>query len=262
MNDKLKNINFSILDVDKKLNLLVQSYWQVKSTLIKPADFLVAPDGAMGLIINLGDSIKINTDNKNYTLDYGEIILLGIHDHSISMILQDNCHLLGIRFNPAGAYCFYKNYYGNLYQNNIFIKDKMLFIELEKNLVDVKNIFNTYLLNLYTEDVKLESFIEVLKSIEEKKGNISIEELAGILDISRRSLDRLFKKYIGTSANIYMRIIKIKYTREELRNVKFETLTSVGYNNGYFDQSHFIKEFKTFMQKSPKEYIKEKKILS
>ncbi len=262
MNDKLKNLNLSIVNVNKNLNPFVQSYWQVKSILAKPTNYFIAPDGAMGLIINLGDSIKINTENKNYDLKYGEIILLGIHDHAVSMELQDNCHLLGIRFNPAGAFCFYANYYGDLYQNNIFIKDIILFKELEKNLSNIEDTFNTYLLNLYVKDSKLESFIQVLKNIEDKKGNIDIEKLADILDISRRSLDRLFKKYIGTSANIYLRIIKIKYTRENLRNLKFESLTQVGYENGYFDQSHFIKEFKTFMQKSPKQYIKEKKTLS
>jgi AraC-like DNA-binding protein len=262
MNKKLKNLSFLNFNVDKRLNLFVQSYWQVKSILEKPTNYLIAPDGAMGLIINLGDSIKINTENKDYDLKYGEIILLGIHDHAVSMELRNNCDLLGIRFNLAGAFCFFENCYGNLYQNNIFIKEMNLFKELEKDSSNIENTFNTYLLNLFIKNSKLESFIQVLKNIEDKKGNIGIEELADILDISRRSLDRLFKKYISTSANIYLRIIKIKYTRENLRNMKFESLTQVGYDNGYFDQSHFIKEFKIFMQKSPKQYMKEKKTLS
>jgi AraC-like DNA-binding protein len=262
MNDKLNNLNFSIFNVNNNLKLFVQSYWQVKSILEKPLSHLIAPDGAMGLIINLGNSITIITENKKYNLQYGEIILLGIHDHSVVMILQKNCHLLGIRFNPAGAFSFFENYYANLYQNNILIKDIKLFKELEKNPSNVETIFNMYLTSKFVKDSKLEIFIQILKNIEEEKGNVDIEKLSNILDISRRSFDRLFKKYIGTSLNIYSRIIKIKYTRENLRNMNFESLTQVGYDNGYFDQSHFIKEFKTFMQKSPKQYVKEKKTLS
>lgn len=262
MNSKLKKLNFSILNANKDFYLFVQSYWQVKSTLAKPTSYLIAPDGAMGMLINLGDSIKINTEKKNYDLKYGEIILLGIHEHTVIMVLKNNCYLLGIRFNPAGAFCFFKQYYDSLYQNNIFIKDTNLFKKLEKNLTNIESIFDTYLKSLFIKDIKLENFIQVLQNIEERKGDVDINELAMILNISRRSLDRLFKKYVATSANIYLRIIKIKYTRENLRNMKFESLTQVGYDNGYFDQSHFIREFKIFMQKSPKEYIKEKKVLS
>ena len=61
MNNKLKDLNFSLFIVDKKIELYVQSYWQVKCTLEKTVEYLLAPDGAMGLIVNLGDKIKIKT---------------------------------------------------------------------------------------------------------------------------------------------------------------------------------------------------------
>ncbi len=262
MNTKLKDLNFCIFEVDKRIKLFVQSYWQVKSTLLNPLEYLLAPDGAMGLIINLGDNITIKTEKKVYDLKVGEILLLGIHEHAVSMVLQKNCNLLGIRFNPAGAFCFFKNNYCDLYQNNILMQEASLYKRLVKQGNSIEEVFNSYLLSLFKEDSKIEVFISVLKKIEENKGIIEIEELSSLLNISRRSIDRLFKKYLGISANIYLRIIKIKYTREELRNVSFDTLTNVGYNNGYFDQSHFIREFKTFMQKSPKQYVKEKKTLS
>ncbi|NQY25381.1 MAG: helix-turn-helix transcriptional regulator [Campylobacteraceae bacterium] len=262
MNNKLKDLNFSLFIVDKKIELYVQSYWQVKCTLEKTVEYLLAPDGAMGLIVNLGNKIKIKTEKKTYDLEMGEILLLGIHEHAVSVVLENNCNLLGIRFNPAGAFCFFKNDYSNLYQNNILIKENSLYKRLAKEDKSIEEVFNSYLLSLFKEDSKIKSFVFMLKKIEEDKGIIEIEELSSLLNISRRSIDRLFKKYLGISANIYLRIIKIKYSREELRNVSFDTLTNVGYNNGYFDQSHFIREFKTFMQKSPKQYVKEKKTLS
>jgi AraC-like DNA-binding protein len=263
MNNKLTQLNFTLFNnIDEKLHPFIQCYWQVKSLLKESTDYLIAPDGAMGLLINLGDKIQIHTENDKYILKHGDILLLGIHEHSVSMVLENNCHLLGIRFNPSGAFTFFKDRYENLYENNIFIKDNILLDKLQQNIIDIENIFDAYLLNKFTVDLKHENFIDVLQNIEKSKGNIEIDELALFLNISRRSLDRLFKKYVSTSANIYLRIIKIKYTREDLRNINSESLTQVGYKNGYFDQSHFIKEFKTFMKTSPKQYIKEKKKLS
>ena len=101
MNDKLTKLNLKLFNVDKKLQPFVQCYWQVKSILENSTNYHIAPDGAMGLIINLGDSIKIKTEKDNYTLKYGQILLLGIHEHSVSMVIQDNCYLLGIRFMAA-----------------------------------------------------------------------------------------------------------------------------------------------------------------
>jgi AraC-like DNA-binding protein len=261
MNNKLKDLNLTMFKANNNLDLYIQSYWQAKNILPKPTCYPIAPDGAMGLVINLGDSVEMITEKKVYNLNQGEVILLGVYTHAISILLQKNCHLIGIRFNPAGAFCFFKEYYSVLLHNNIFIKHSSLYNDLKNNLTNISDILDIYLTNLFIPDIKIVSFINILKEVEYKKGIVTIDELTYTLNISRRSLDRLFKKYTAISANIYIRIIKIKYVREQLRTFKFETLTSVGYNNGYFDQSHFIKEFKTFMFKSPKNYIKEKKNL-
>ena len=89
-----------------------------------------------------------------------------------------------------------------------------------------------------------------------------IKNLLLCANMSKRNLDRVFKKSLGILLKVYARIIKIKYTRMSLQNCHFDTLTSVSYDSGYFDQFHFIKEFKNFMFETPKKYFQRKLKLS
>ena len=50
----------------------------------------------------------------------------------------------------------------------------------------------------------------------------------------------------------------MRNVRDSLSSLEVENLTSTGYNNGFFDQSHFIKEFKSFMNETPKSYYQNK----
>jgi len=262
VNPRLNDLNFNTFLVEANLQPYVQSYWQVQKKLTSMSNFNIAPDGAMGIIINLGDQITIKTQKKNYILKNKGIILLGVFTYCVNMALTNNCHLVGIRFNPAGASAFFRDSSARLYQNNILLDEVELYEKLSLQSVDIADVFNEYLHNKMNIDNHILNLLSLLKYIDNKKGLVDIYHLASVLSMSRRNFDRTFKKYVGLSPKIYIRIIKIKYTRNQLRTFMFTNLTEVGYDNGYFDQAHFIREFKTFMSQVPKDYVKEKKALS
>jgi AraC-like DNA-binding protein len=53
------------------------------------------------------------------------------------------------------------------------------------------------------------------------------------------------------------RIIRLQETLKMLLNQQAGNLTEIAYDNDYFDQSHFIKDFKEFTGVSPKEFYKD-----
>ncbi len=261
-NPNLRNLGLKMYEVDASLKNYVQSYWSTQCYLENKKSFKIAPDGAMGLLINLGDTLEIKTNTKTYQVEQSQIVLLGIYENPVYMEFENNCKVIGIRFNPAGASFFFSQYMHDLFENIITLNDAIIYESILSNPNELVPILDEYLLKQFKKSSKAFDIMEIIALIEKKSGSYDIEELILCANMSRRNLDRLFKKALGISLKIYARIIKIKYTRMSLQNYHFDTLTTVSYEGGYFDQSHFIKEFKNFMFETPKEYFQRKQKLS
>ena len=91
-------------------------------------------------------------------------------------------------------------------------------------------------------------------TILETKGQISVTELSKKNHIHRRQLVRKFSKTIGLSPKQLSKTIRLQSTLKTLLNQEKLKLTHLAYDNEYYDQSHFIKEFKEFTGLSPKEF--------
>ncbi|HEV7738536.1 MAG TPA: helix-turn-helix domain-containing protein, partial [Chlamydiales bacterium] len=74
--------------------------------------------------------------------------------------------------------------------------------------------------------------------------------------ITSRYLQKLFFQYTGLSPKLYTKIHRFQNSLR-LVTKKDTSLTSVAYDCGYFDQSHFIREFKSFTGLTPSGYSSE-----
>ncbi|KUJ56138.1 MULTISPECIES: helix-turn-helix transcriptional regulator [Bacteroidota] len=75
------------------------------------------------------------------------------------------------------------------------------------------------------------------------------------MNLSERSLERLLKQYVGISPKVFSRIVRFQSGLQALRQNDFNNLTGIVYQNDYFDQSHYIREFKEFTGMNPKQFI-------
>ena len=87
-------------------------------------------------------------------------------------------------------------------------------------------------------------------------GKEILGEILKELNLTERTFQRIFKKFVGITPGQYRRICQFKLSFEQLKNGQFDNLGEVAYNTGFADQSHFIRSFKEFTQITPKEYTK------
>ncbi len=91
---------------------------------------------------------------------------------------------------------------------------------------------------------------EMLDEIEKGK---NISEIAGGLNISRQYLNRIFMKYLGKTP---LEFRKIQRFRNAVRDrTRSKTLTELGLDSYFYDQSHFIRIFKSLTSLSPKVFF-------
>lgn len=92
----------------------------------------------------------------------------------------------------------------------------------------------------------------IVTIIDQKKGAITVEEIASLLHVSTRQLSREFEKYIGLTIKEYSNIVRFHHT---LALMEKDDLVHSALQGGFFDQSHFNKVFKKITKTNPKQYL-------
>ncbi|HMF12979.1 MAG TPA: helix-turn-helix domain-containing protein, partial [Gemmataceae bacterium] len=80
---------------------------------------------------------------------------------------------------------------------------------------------------------------------------------ADYCEVSVRQLERGFRHVIGTSPKVFARTVRFQEAQQRLLFDPDADLTSLAYECGYFDQAHFIKDFKAFTGQTPSEYAQQ-----
>lgn len=90
-----------------------------------------------------------------------------------------------------------------------------------------------------------------IDEILEEKGNCEIGKLSKKHGLSERTLQRRFQNYVGLTPKQFSTIIRFQSSLRELDGENKSKLTDVAYMSGYSDQSHFIRQFKSFTKEKP-----------
>lgn len=107
---------------------------------------------------------------------------------------------------------------------------------------------------------KIDPYIrQSIKLILDSKGIDSIQKISERLNISKRTLERKFNSVIGIPPKQFMKIIQFQNSLNQMSTKQFILPTDVVYDNGYTDQSHFIKIFKSYTGMTPGNFLEKKK---
>jgi len=101
-----------------------------------------------------------------------------------------------------------------------------------------------------------EKAVWATQAILSSEGRRSIVDLQQEMGMSERALQRLFEANIGLTPRMYGRICKFDAAFRQLEASNYTRLSDIAYEQGYADQSHFIRAFKEFTGLTPKEYIR------
>ena len=129
------------------------------------------------------------------------------------------------------------------------VEEKLLSAASDKQRIRIVEQF----LLAQLKDIQADKLIvEAVKIIYQSNGTIRIKELNEKLFISQSPFEKRFRKVVGTTPKKFASIVRFHAVLDNLNNTK--SLTEICYENNFFDQAHFIKDFKEFTGDTPENF--------
>jgi AraC-like DNA-binding protein len=228
----------------------VDCYWLVRDNNSTRVKQKIIPDGFAEIIFHFGDPYRIDLDGR-WKLQ-GKRLLAGQITKSFFLENTGMSDMLGIKLKPtAPAHLF------NIPMKKIV--DKVITLD-KKIKIDVSNVDECFneLCKGYPSDHPADKAVDIIFS---KKGMVTVMSICKELSVSERYLQQLFQKYVGLSPKFFARIVRFSYIFQLIKD-NDPDWAQVVCEAGYYDQSHFIRNFKSFTGEDPSEYIFAEKTLA
>lgn len=247
------------------LESLISCYW----TLEVPADNdsqkqRIVPDGCIEMAFILGDDIKRYTSEDEFILQ-PRAMVLGQTIEPFYIEPTGYVNTFAIRFYPYGFANFVTEPIKNLANKETplaLLFEEKIAKELEQKIIQAKDvkqrieIIEGFLLERLNDKSTVENIVKTtVNALLSTNGNAPIKAILKDDLSKRRQLERKFEKQIGVSPKQLGKVIRLQTALKMLLNKEGESLTNIAYESEYYDQAHFIKDFKEFTGTNPKEFL-------
>jgi len=248
----------------KELTHLIECYWT--NTLV-PEDFqqnydYIVPDGNTEAIFMLNGNYLRKDEKNNHSQLVEYCSLVPAFKKEVKVYQKPYTTCLGARFRP-GAIQQLTNYsLADLSAPTYPLEELMP--ELAELAMDeaikqtpatliIKKI-NDWLIKQTTSPKKNQTTTMFISKTIKNKGSILIKDFCSSFGIHKSTLEKNFKHETGLSPKQYSNLIRFNNL---LNSMLFNSLnlTKTGYDLGYFDQSHMIKDFKKIVGFSPTDFL-------
>ena len=253
--------------VSEKCERFVNKIWcldnSIGENLIE--NKLVLPNGCFNLAIVSGNAIEVHTSKNKYLMNEG-FYFCSQMTNKVLVNIQPKTKVTIIQLH-AWTLSFFPNYDLSNFTDSI-LKIDSAELPFKRNLKsDIPVLLST--INTYFEELDaintskntIERICEIIKLHNEE---ISVSEIGKSLKVSQRMLQIKFKSATGLTIKKYIQILKFRKSVDQMVNSGLDKLklTDVALYNQYFDQSHFIKQFKDVTKTTPKMFNSDSYFLS
>lgn len=225
--------------------LLAQYYNFVVSS--SPEHSLVAvPDGTIDIVFHLDDSrpraYVCGSVKKGKTMAFGR-----------------NKEYFGVRFYPSAAEQLLECPLDEFTDQEIPLEDIQPqarnlaeFICQAETFEQRMRLFDQYQASFNEQENPVPMIVSyILEQIHLTNGEIRIQELESRTGYTSRHIDNIFKRHVGITPKLYTRIVRFQRIFDRVQSRNHLDFTCLAEDAGYYDQAHFINEFKSFSMSTP-----------
>lgn len=245
-----KHFQLSKYHPSPEIAYFVEHYWIVRW------DLRDQPPFEQGVLAHPSVHLVFERDNT---------WIWGVVKGKFTRKLEDKGQVLGIKFRPGGFYPFLQRPVAS------FTDDRLPFATvfdeppaaLESRLLGsneneqiVKQAEQFLSRKLPERDPKVGQVSGIVEQIKKEASILRVDDLVSRTDLSKRSLQRHFRRYVGVSPKWVIQRYRLHEAAEKLAAGETESWAQLALGLGYYDQAHFIRDFKSIVGQTPTEYAR------
>ncbi|MGG4555406.1 AraC family transcriptional regulator [Paenibacillus humicus] len=201
----------------------------------------------------------------NLVVEQQKTAIFGISTVKYSHLLEGKGTVFGVKFKPGGFYPFMKSPVSKLTGQGTSTLDILGVApqQLEDSLLqlsdsaDMIGVMDALLLErLPQQDPYVTLLNDLIDHIHRHRELTAVKQLSEYAQMSIRTLQRLFNQYVGVHPKWVIQLYRLQNAAELLDYGYASPLPELAAELGYFDQSHFIRDFKAIIGITPEEYIR------
>jgi AraC-like DNA-binding protein len=247
---------------DPRLRSRIQCYWVMEGAKsIVPSKELLIPDGLSEIVLNLDGTAfqrwKLDTPDRQTPMRHSYVI--GGRSHSIGTFSSETMRLAGVKLDPRVMRTLIGTHLNEFRDETLSLSElgfKPL-LELEDAAANLQSaeqiveLFDEFFLRALGVGRPVRDAVDaLLQRIHADRGATSIMRWADDAGIDARGLERAFCAATGMTPKQYARVIRFKRTYRELIGRERAAPLSAQLD-GFYDQSHFNREFRFFTGVAP-----------
>jgi len=258
-------MEFKYFTPSDTLKPYIKHYYLFESCSDTVFEDTVFPSGEMEMIFNLGEGVWESSVENKFT-PTPPIELWGQITKPLPIKSRGRHTMLGIRFLTHSAACFFNDEIGMFNDHVSDLGDiignpvKVLHSQLLETTAPDSRIalIESFLLKRLAgngkKSLRIEKVAHILTSIKQHSAEDNISHIASSHGITTRYLHKLIYQHTGLSPTSFNKINRFQLSLRLIAK-NDQALTSIAYDCGYFDQSHFIRDFKSFTGITPSAYL-------
>lgn len=224
--------------------------------IILESDFMPSP--YQGMFINLYTNFKSKKSGDSNFKNVTSCTLIGVQITPFKLLAEESHKAVSIIFQPGGLNRFLNIPISEIFDNGYSARE-VIGREIEE-LIDkshdsisskeLDSIVQSYLLRKLScvkEQLPIDFALQLLLT----NHHTNIDKIVGIACMSVRSFERKCKERLGMPAKMYARIARFHKAYTILESKRITSWAGLAYETGYYDQTHFIKDFKEFAKLTP-----------
>lgn len=248
------------------LSDFVELFWLYEGYDAPHAKERVLPDGSMELVINLRDDELRVYDRRDTDLfrSFRGYLVSGAHSEYVVIDTDSQDSLVGVHFKPGGAFPFLGLPAGELRDAHASLDELWgaRAIELRDRLLEAETPeakFNILEHALLTQAARLPrrhpAVTFALKEFQDVSRSRTISEVTGQVGLSPRRFIQVFREEVGLTPKLFCRVRRFQEVVRLTQRGQHVEWGDVALACGYFDQAHFIHDFRAFSGLSPTTYL-------
>jgi AraC-like DNA-binding protein len=252
-------------DIAEDLKPFVKVIWSMESDVdvYNEMPMHILPDTCVELVVHFRDPYKTTFSDNSISVQEQSLVVAQMKSF-MKIQPYGKTGLIAVRFSALGAYHFFDIPMKEIANKETGLRDlwKDFACDIEDRILLARTsqhrsqIIQNYLKVQLSRNGYIDKGVEFcVNEIKHARGQISVDTLADKAGISSRQLVRRFDKCIGLSPKEFIRISKFIGSLDMMNYTKGKSLTDIAIDSGYYDQAHFIHDFREFSGMSPTDYL-------